>query len=83
MEERGGRRKEATGNKNHLIPSTILSNTFNVCDAPGPPPPTPEVTTVNCWPGLPYVHTHGSEKVEVQTLGPDCVDLTCVILGSK
>lgn len=47
------------------------------------PPPPPEVTTVNCWPGLPYVHTHGSEKVEVQTLGPDCVDLTCVILGSK
>lgn len=41
MEERGGRRKEATGNKNHLIPSTILSNTFNVCDAPAPPPPAP------------------------------------------
>ena len=45
--------------------------------------PPAEVTTVNCWPGLPYVHKHGSEKVEVQTLEPDCVDLICVILGSK
>ena len=69
-----------TKSENHPYFLHYSLSTVNTCDPEALPV---EVTTSHCWPGLHYVHTHRSEKAEVETLEPVGMDLIHVTLGSE